>query len=121
MPRFGTQRVCAFLTRFWGCCAGFCSEVCRGSRTIARKSSAKDQNDRRSNWKELDGPDAAELMEALGAWMGWINERHGVTDSSRILGCWYRHTAVVEELTAAWVAWRASYYGHNSAVTDAAS
>jgi len=73
------------------------------------------------NWKELTGPDAAELMEILGAWVDWINERYGVTDSSRILGCWYRHTAVVEELTAAWVAWRSAYYGHNNAVTDAAS
>jgi hypothetical protein len=73
------------------------------------------------NWKELDGPHAAELMETLGAWVDWINERYGVTDSSRILGCWYRHTAVVEELTAAWVAWWAAYYGHKNAVTDAAS
>jgi hypothetical protein len=73
------------------------------------------------NWKELTGPDAAELMEILGAWVDWINERYGVTDSSRILGCWYRHTAVVEELTAAWVAWRSAYYGHKNAVTDAAS
>ncbi|MCO4252160.1 hypothetical protein [Pseudarthrobacter raffinosi] len=73
------------------------------------------------NWKELTGPDAAKLMEALGAWVDWINERYGVTDNSRILGCWYLHTAVVEELTAAWVAWQAAYYGHKNAVTDAAT
>ncbi|MDQ6739019.1 MAG: hypothetical protein M3021_01240, partial [Actinomycetota bacterium] len=30
------------------------------------------------NWKELDGPDAAELMETLGAWVDWVNERYGV-------------------------------------------
>lgn len=27
------------------------------------------------NWKELTGPDAAKLMEGLGAWVDWINER----------------------------------------------
>jgi hypothetical protein len=57
------------------------------------------------NWKELTGPYAAKLMEGLGTWVDRTNERYGVTDSSRILGCWYLHTAVVEELTAAWVAW----------------
>lgn len=73
------------------------------------------------NWRELHGEESVTLMEALDDWVGWINERYGVTENSRIYACWYRHSAVVEELTASWVAWKAAYYGHKDPVTDAAS
>ena len=45
------------------------------------------------NWKELDGEKSVALMEALREWVDWINDRYGVSDSSRIYGCWYRHSA----------------------------
>lgn len=73
------------------------------------------------NWQELDGEQSVKLMEALNEWVTWINERYGVTDSFRIYGCWYRHSAVVEELTAVWVAWKAAYYGHKDPTNDPAS
>jgi len=73
------------------------------------------------NWKELDGEKSVALMEALREWVDWINDRYGVSDSSRIYGCWYRHAPVVEELTAAWLSWRAANYGHKDPVTDPAS
>ena len=68
------------------------------------------------NWKELKAEDRVKLMKELGEWVTWINDRYGVTDSSRIPGCWYHHGPVVEELTAAWVAWKAAYYGHKNPV-----
>lgn len=66
------------------------------------------------NWKELDGPKAAQLLTGLREWVDWYNARYGVTADTRIPGCWYRHTPVVEELTAVWTAWQAAYYGHQS-------
>ena len=68
------------------------------------------------NWKELNGQDRVKLMKELGEWVTWINDRYGVTDSSRIPGCWYRHGPVVEELTATWIAWKAAYHGHKGPV-----
>jgi hypothetical protein len=73
------------------------------------------------NWKELNGKESVALMEALREWVDWVNARYGVSDSSRIYGCWYRHGAVVEELTAAWLGWRAANYGHKDPTTDLAS
>lgn len=73
------------------------------------------------NWKHLDGAQSAKLMEELNEWVAWINDRYGVTDSSRIYGCWYLHRPVVEELTACWIAWKAAYYGHKNPTSDAAS
>jgi hypothetical protein len=72
------------------------------------------------NWKELEGPAAAELLTGLREWIDWYNTRYGVAAESRIPGCWYRHGPVVEELTAVWIAWRAAYYGHKTP-SDAAA
>src|SRR5437879_4055012 len=59
------------------------------------------------NWKELDGSGRAALLTELRAWVDWYNDRYGVTADSRILGCWYRHGPVVEELIGVWIGWRA--------------
>ncbi|WP_314326173.1 hypothetical protein [Paenarthrobacter ilicis] len=66
------------------------------------------------NWKELDGPGKAALLTELRQWVDWYNGHYGVTADSRILGCWYRHGPVVEELIGVWIAWRAAYYGHKT-------
>ena len=68
------------------------------------------------NWKELNAQNRFKLLKELGEWVTWIIDRYGVTDSSRIPGCWYRHGPVVEELTAAWIAWKAAYYGHKNPI-----
>jgi len=71
------------------------------------------------NWKHLSGPQAAELLDKVRDWVDWYNGRYAMSDSTRILGCWYRHPVVVEEITALWVAWRAAYYGHQKPDTAA--
>lgn len=70
------------------------------------------------NWKEFPGTAAAELLTGLREWVDWYNGRYGVSAEARIPGCWYRHGPVVEELTAAWIAWQPAYCGHQTP-TDA--
>lgn len=62
-------------------------------------------------WRHLDEPARGKLWIELRTWVDWFNGRYGVTEKSRIPGCWFRHPVVVEELTALWVAWRYAYIG----------
>lgn len=63
-------------------------------------------------WPHLNPAAQTKLWAQLRGWVDWYNGRYGVTESSRIPGCWFRHPAVVEELTGLWVAWRGAYFGH---------
>jgi hypothetical protein len=57
-------------------------------------------------WQELDRQVAGRTWTLLLGWVTWLVERYGLTE---VLPCWYRHGAMVEELSALWVAWRAAY------------
>lgn len=58
-------------------------------------------------WRDL-GPQAAEaLTRELNAWVTWLRERYSL--NRRIPACWDQHPALIEELTALWLAWQAAY------------
>ncbi|MFC9553651.1 hypothetical protein ACFTWF_22620 [Rhodococcus sp. NPDC056960] len=59
------------------------------------------------DWRHLDQQAASELWVELIHWVEWLRERY---DFGRdIRPCWFQHSALVEELTAAMVAHRSSY------------
>lgn len=61
----------------------------------------------RWSWRTAS-PEAAEALRAdLTAWVVWLVERYGVGEL--VPACWYRHGAMVEELTALYAAWNAAY------------
>lgn len=59
------------------------------------------------NWQNLGVTEAAAMWRDLSAWVGWLRGRYPT--GWWLPGCWYRHSELVEELTAAWVAWLAAY------------
>jgi len=58
-------------------------------------------------WRELDDADTARLWAELAQWVLWLRHRYQL--GSRIPACWWRHEAVVEELTALMAAHTAAY------------
>ncbi|MBF6171124.1 hypothetical protein [Nocardia blacklockiae] len=59
----------------------------------------------RFSWKHLDRDEARQLWEELTQWVAWFRDRYQT--ASKITPCWYRHGAVVEELTGLMVAHQA--------------
>lgn len=51
------------------------------------------------NWRTLDDDEARKVWDALRAWVEWASVRYNVPVSV-IPNCWYRHPALVEELSA---------------------
>ncbi|MFF0494583.1 hypothetical protein ACFYTQ_36665 [Nocardia sp. NPDC004068] len=62
---------------------------------------------RRYLWRDLDHAETALLWRELAEWTGWLRHRYQL--GSRIPACWWRHEAVVEELTALMAAHEAAY------------
>ncbi|MQY18960.1 hypothetical protein [Nocardia macrotermitis] len=58
-------------------------------------------------WAELDAAEKAELWTELASWVDWLRHRYQL--GSRVPPCWWRHEAVVEELTALMAAHTAAY------------
>ncbi|MCX4097704.1 hypothetical protein [Nocardia sp. alder85J] len=58
-------------------------------------------------WADLDRDSARSLWTDLTTWVDWFRERY--QPGSKITPCWYRHGAVVEELTALMAAHKAVY------------
>lgn len=70
-------------------------------------------------WKALRDPEErVERWEDLRSWVHWLVERFAL-DYKTIPPCWWRHGAVVEELTALHDAWKLSYSEMNSAAGPA--
>ncbi|WJJ14703.1 hypothetical protein P9990_27055 (plasmid) [Prescottella equi] len=61
----------------------------------------------RFSWRHLDQEQAARLWAELIEWVEWFRRRYPV--STLIPPCWYRHGAMVEELTAAMAAHKMAY------------
>lgn len=59
-------------------------------------------------WEELDGEDRGDVWEKLRRFVDWFVQRYGILDMV-IPACWYRHPAIVEELTALMSARAASF------------
>lgn len=62
----------------------------------------------RYSWRELDPRGAAELWADLLDWVDWLRHRYQL--GARVPACWYRHEAIVEELTALMAAHTAAYW-----------
>lgn len=58
-------------------------------------------------WSSLTGEEAALAWATLIGWVDWLTTRYGLGEV--LPACWYRHGAVVEELTALRSAWNAAY------------
>lgn len=67
-------------------------------------------------WDTLDREAAQHLWAELVDWVGWLRVRYELP--TEIPGCWYRHTRMVEELTAVMTAHRAAYDTANTADGD---
>lgn len=57
-------------------------------------------------WDRLDRTEAVRIWRELGEWVDHLIVRYELTE---ITPCWFRHGAVVEELTALWTVWRVSF------------
>ncbi|MBY4212632.1 hypothetical protein HQO27_01650 [Rhodococcus fascians] len=62
----------------------------------------------RFTWRYLDTEQARQLWDELIDWTAWIRERYEL--EVKIPPCWYRHSPVVEELSALMAAWTDAYY-----------
>ena len=64
---------------------------------------------------DLSGLDEAgreKRFEVLVDWVGWLTERYGLHRAVPV--CWWRHSAMVEELNALELAWSAAYEGEGT-------
>ena len=58
-------------------------------------------------WRSLGPVESREQWQHLLSWVGWLRGRYPIAD--QLPACWWRHSELVEELTALWVAWLAAY------------
>ena len=80
--------------------------------TLIERSAGNPKSEAASpwSWRTVTGSRREELWKELTGWVEWHNRRYGRTNPDwTIHPCWFRHTAVVEHLTALMVAWRAAY------------
>ncbi len=59
-------------------------------------------------WPRLDRDSAFTAWHGLDSWIRWCIRRYGL-DHRTVPPCWYRHGALVEELSALRTAWEAAY------------
>ena len=67
-------------------------------------------------WCSLDREQAREEWAALAGWVDWLVDRYGLTE--RVAACWYRHAAVLEELSALRAGWLGAYEAPNARASD---
>lgn len=73
------------------------------------------------SWRYATGGARAKLWQHISGYVEWINHRYFAEDHTRYIpACWYRHGAVVEELTGMWAAWFAASYDHRGPTADVA-
>jgi hypothetical protein len=60
------------------------------------------------NWRTLLPDEAPEAWTDLGEWVSWFSRRYNLP-TRKIPLCWYKHGALVEELSALHTAWLVSY------------
>jgi hypothetical protein len=59
------------------------------------------------NWRSLGPSDLEAMWKRLWPWVEWLRTRYELSEA--IPPCWYRHGAMVEELTALFAGWKAAY------------
>ncbi|WP_052226537.1 hypothetical protein [Microbacterium mangrovi] len=60
------------------------------------------------NWRDLDGKDARKTWDDLRQWVEWVTTRYDIPEVI-VPTCWWRHGALVEELSALRTAWEAAF------------
>jgi len=66
-------------------------------------------------WPTASPPAAEQMWLELAGWVGWLRGRYPVAE--RVPACWWRHSEVVEELTALWLAWLHAYTDPDAELT----
>lgn len=69
-------------------------------------------------WADLDPQNLAAELHVLTGWVRWLVTRYAL-DHRDVPPCWYRHGALVEELTALRGAWDLAYDPAQSAAASA--
>jgi len=79
---------------------------------LERPSSSPELQDP-APWNLKDGTQKQrrKILSQLFDWIGWYNEIYPGVEEHVIPPCWFRHSAVVQELVAVFVAWQAAYCG----------
>lgn len=67
-------------------------------------------------WRYLDPYEQVALFHEVRDWVDWMVVRYQV--GSVVMPCWYKHGAAIEELTALYVSWRATYQRKPRAYSD---
>ncbi|MGH1524217.1 hypothetical protein ACRAWC_09340 [Leifsonia sp. L25] len=60
------------------------------------------------NWRTLEDEDAPQVWTDLREWVVWFTHRYNIA-SRKVPPCWFKHGALVEELSALHTAWLVSY------------
>ncbi|MGO4535185.1 hypothetical protein [Leifsonia sp. 2MCAF36] len=60
------------------------------------------------NWRTLEDGDAPPVWTDLQDWVAWFTHRYNIA-TRKIPPCWFKHGALVEELSALHTAWLVSY------------
>ncbi|MBX3193853.1 MAG: hypothetical protein KF727_01970 [Microbacteriaceae bacterium] len=75
---------------------------------LGRGGSDAAAGSRAVRWRDLPSDQARGEWQALRDWVEWVTVRFNVP-LSLIPNCWWKHPALVEELSALHVAWRTAY------------
>ncbi|MGW6707434.1 hypothetical protein ACWGDE_21440 [Streptomyces sp. NPDC054956] len=60
-------------------------------------------------WAAMDPPERRTRMRELAAWVEWLRRTFELHNT--VTYCWYRHSGVVEHLTALYTGWMRTYAG----------
>ncbi|MGO4594848.1 hypothetical protein AB4Z18_13620 [Leifsonia sp. 2TAF2] len=60
------------------------------------------------NWRSLEDEHAPQVWTDLRDWVVWFTHRYNIA-TRKIPPCWFKHGALVEELSALYTAWLVSY------------
>ncbi|MCA1220200.1 hypothetical protein [Streptomyces sp. 8L] len=60
-------------------------------------------------WHDLDGEQHSLLWPRFIHWVIWVADRYEMTTDQLPRQCWWKHGAVVEELTALWTSHESAY------------
>lgn len=69
-------------------------------------------------WAAATGEAREKLWAEVSDFVDVHNARFGIYSELVIQPCWYRHSVVIEEITALMLSWRASHYGHQVPTID---
>ncbi|RPE39064.1 hypothetical protein EDD90_2020 [Streptomyces sp. Ag109_O5-1] len=62
-------------------------------------------------WNDLEPEERAVLWPQFVRWVIWVADRYEMTTDQLPRQCWWKHGAVVEELTALWTSRESAYAG----------